>query len=231
MQDINTGSKDDEIFIFLDESGKFHPNHVSRYFAVGGFYCRRKEMPRIKNRYKKLNAKMKRAKGLEQNVEIKARDCMTNEEKIALIKEAESNSSFCGCGFVYKKSNLNLSKFDETYAFNYAVLKIVQKLISADKSTLGIKKISIICDNQNLKEERKKDLAKFFNTFFYLDGIEFDVTYVDSSSNYLVQLADLLVNTYYLEKKDSNLIKPVTESMDKSKHSVWSYPESSSSIE
>ena len=61
--------------------GSIHKNSKTRYFAVGGYFSFEKDRVKIKAKYKKENLKLKKAKELDLNAEIKSYD-MTEEEKI-----------------------------------------------------------------------------------------------------------------------------------------------------
>lgn len=66
--------------------GSIHKNSKTRYFAVGGYFSFFEDRVKIKAKYKKENLKIKKAKDLDLNTEIKSYD-MTEEEKIRIFNK------------------------------------------------------------------------------------------------------------------------------------------------
>lgn len=64
--------------------GSIHKNSKTRYFAVGGYFCFEEDRVKIRAKYKKDNLKLKKAKKLDLDTEIKSYD-MTEDEKYKFL--------------------------------------------------------------------------------------------------------------------------------------------------
>ena len=69
-----------------------------------------------------------------------------------------------------------------------------------------------------------KNLENYLKTEFCLYNYYFYVTYYDSRNNYGIQLADLIVNTFYNYYKDKRIIKKVIPHIDFTKFRISYFP-------
>ena len=69
--------------------------------------------------------------------------------------------------------------------------------------------------NENI-DKRIEDLK--------LENFNFKVTYYDSATNYGIQLADLIVNTFYNSYKDRNIVKKVLPNLKEKNFRISLFP-------
>ena len=64
-------------------------------------------------------------------------------------------------------------------------------------------------DNRNIRIGELNNLETYLKTEFCLEDFDFKITYYDSKTNYGIQLADLIVNTFYNYYKNNDIVKKV----------------------
>ena len=198
-----------KVFVYLDESGSIHKNSKTRYFAVGGYFTFFFFINKILSTYKRINKTIKDNRNIDLNKEIKSYD-MLDEEKIMMFQNIQKIKNFYGCVKIFDKYLMNKQIVEANIFFNYAV-----KLIFLDCILKYIKNIKeplefiISIDNRNIKVGKLNGLEDYLNTEFCLDNYLFKVTYYDSASNFGIQLADLVVNTFYNFYKKYEIVKKV----------------------
>lgn len=100
--------------------------------------------------------------------------------------------------------------------FNYAVKLLFKDciipLLNLELISSNIEFIVSI-DNRNIRVGELNNLETYLKTEFCLENFDFKITYYDSSYNYGIQLADLIVNTFYNYYKDKNIVKNVIASL------------------
>ena len=102
--------------------------------------------------------------------------------------------------------------YDSNVFYIFAVYKLLNEcILPILNKQYGNEKLSFIiaAEDRNIASSNLKDLEKFLKTIFCLEGYDFNVTYYDSSTNYGIQLADLIVNTLYNKYRDFEIVKDV----------------------
>lgn len=197
-----------KVYVYIDESGSIHKNSKTAYFAVGGYFTFFKEKNKILSNYKKINKHIKEERNISLNTEIKSYN-MTDEDKKNIFTEMQNINAFCGCVKVFKKHSMKKEIVESNIFFNYAVKLLFKDsiipLIDIKDNIMFI--VSI--DNRNISVGKLNDLETYLQTEFCLENYSFKVTYYDSASNYGIQLADLIVNTFYNSFKDKRIVKNV----------------------
>lgn len=211
------------MMIFLDESGHIHTNCKDRYFAIGGYCCAKDKSTKIKSKYKKENKKIKNAYGLPLDIELKARD-MTDYQKIQLFKSVQNVEGFCGIGIVFDKQKMFRKVTKENIFFNYGVRTLIDDVVFPLVDMTDETIFHIICDNRSIKVGDIKDLEKYLNTEFFMENCSFTVQYVDSATDYRVQLADLIVNTVYMRKHNRPIVDSVLKALNRDRFSLTQFP-------
>ena len=79
-------------------------------------------------------------------------------------------------------------------------------------------------DNRNIRVGDLNNLEMYLKTEFCLENFNFKVTYYDSANNYGIQLADLIVNTFYNLYKDRNIVKKVLAHLKEKKFRISLFP-------
>lgn len=200
-----------KIYVYIDESGSIHKNSNTRYFAVGGFFVMQKDKAKVRSIYKRINKQIKENHGYSLDKEVKSFD-MTQSEKIEVFNKIQDIDSFYGVAKVFDKNLMHKEIIQSNVFFNYAV-KILLKdcilpLLNLAQNDEEIEFILSV-DNRNVGVDNLKDLQSYLNTEFCMSDMSFQVTYYDSSTNFLIQLADLVVNTFYNKYKDIRIVDKV----------------------
>lgn len=206
--------------------GSIHKNSKTRYFAVGGYFSEEKDRLKIKSKYKKENFRLKKEKNLDLDIEIKSYN-MTENEKIRIFNKIQDIETFCGCVKVFDKRYMKKEIVDSNIFFNYSVKVLIQdcilpeiKLQNNDESIEFI--ISI--DNRNIRVGDLNNLETYLKTEFCIYQDDFKITYYDSRTNYGIQLADLIVNTFYNVYKDISIVEHLVKEIKFKKFRVSLFP-------
>ncbi len=209
--------------------GSIHKNSKTRYFAVGGYFSFEKDRVKIKAKYKKENLKLKKAKELDLNAEIKSYD-MTEEEKIQIFNKIQDIETFHGCVKVFDKEYMRKEIVDSNIFFNYAVKVLIQDCIipelNLQENDEPIKFI-ISIDNRNIRVGELNNLETYLKTEFCIYDDDFKITYYDSKTNYGIQLADLTVNTFYNFYKDASIVENLIKELKTKNFRVSLFPRNS----
>ena len=215
-----------KIYVYIDESGSIHKNSKTRYFAVGGYFTFFEGKNKIISLYKKCNKNIKDKRNIDLKKEIKSYD-MTDDEKIEIFKRVEEVKDFCGIAKVFDKKLMNKEIVESNIFFNYAVKLLfsdcIIPLIDLKKINEKIEFITSV-DNRNIKVGDLKNLENYLKTEFCLENFDFKITYYNSATNYGVQLADLIVNTFYNIHKNRSIVKKVIPSLRKDKFRISIFP-------
>lgn len=212
-----------QIYIYLDESGSIHKNAKTRYFAVGGYFSKKEDKNKITSSYKRFNYEVKKRRNINLDTEIKSFNYL-DSEKINIFKLVQDFDSFCGCAIVFDKSKMRKEIMASNVFFNYAVKLLINDcvlpLIEYEKNIDFVLSV----DNRNLKVGDLKMLGEYLKTEFCLYNYSFRVKYYDSKYNYGIQLADLIVNTFYNNFKNIEIVKDVIASLDYHKFRISEFP-------
>ncbi len=200
-----------KIYVYLDESGSIHKNSNTKYFAVGGYFVFLKDKNKVTSFYKRINKSIKDSRNIPLNKEIKSYN-MINEEKINIFNKIQDIDTFYGCVKIFEKSSMRKEIIESNIFFNYAV-KILFKdciipLLNLNQINNDIDFI-ISIDNRNIRVGDLNNLETYLKTEFCLENFNFKIIYYDSATNFGVQLADLIVNTFYNYYKDKKIVKKV----------------------
>lgn len=215
-----------KIFVYLDESGSIHKNSPTKYFAVGGYFTFAEDKNKITSKYKKINKKMKEEKIISLDKEIKSYD-MSDDDKINIFNKIQDIDTFYGTVNVFDKNQMRKEVVESNIFFNYAV-KLVFKdciipLLNLNQINENIEFI-ISIDNRNIRVGDLNNLETYLKTEFCLSNFDFKVTYYDSAFNYGIQLADLIVNTFYNSYKDRKIVERVLPSLKGKNFRVSLFP-------
>lgn len=219
-----------KIYVYLDESGSIHKNSKTRYFAVGGYFTFEKDKMKIKAKYRQENLKLKKAKNLSLDSEIKSYD-MTEEEKINIFNKIQDIDTFHGCVKVFDKSSMKKEIIDSNIFFNYAVKVLITDCILP---VLNLQELDepiefiISIDNRNIRVGELNNLETYLKTEFCIYDDDFSITYYDSKTNYGIQLADLTVNTFYNYYKNSEIVENLIKELKPKNFRVSLFPRNAS---
>lgn len=212
-----------KVYVYIDESGSIHKNSKTKYFAVGGYITLESDKNKIISKYKKNNLDVKKKKGIDLKSEVKSFHYSQNE-KIKIFKSVEKMDTFCGFAIIFNKEIMKKEIVESNIFFNYAVRLIFKDCILP---LLNINNIEFVVsvDNRSIKVGNLKDLENYLKTEFCIEDVNFFVTYYDSKINFGIQLADLIVNTFYNSYKKIEIVESVINSLDKRKYRISLFPE------
>ena len=210
------------IFLYIDESGSIHANSKTKYFAVGGFFVLENDKGKVVSIFKKINMAAKQNRKIDSRTELKSYDYLDNE-KIKIFIETQNIETFIGCVKIFDKNKLPILIYDCNSFFNYSVYVLIKECIIPYlffKYANEKYEFIINADDRNTGAKNKKDLEKSLNTIFCLHNCEFNVEYFNSAFNYGIQVADLIVNTFYNKYKDLSIVKNILPFIDNKKFIV-----------
>ena len=116
---------------------------------------------------------------------------------------------------------------DSNISFNYAVKVLINDCIIP---TLNLQNTNesiefiISIDNRNIRVGELNNLETYLKTEFCIYDDDFKITYYDSKTNYGIQLADLIVNTFYNDYKDNTIVKNVIKELKPKNFRVSLFP-------
>ena len=215
-----------KIYVYLDESGSIHKNSKTKYFAVGGYFSLEQDKMKIKAKYKKENLKLKRLKKIGLDTEIKSYD-MEEIEKIRIFNKIQDINTFQGCVKVFDKQAMKKEIVDSNIFFNYAVKVLINDCILP---TLNLQNLNepiefiISIDNRNIRVGELNNLETYLKTEFCMFDDDFKIKYYDSKTNYGIQLADLIVNTFYNKYKDITIVENLIKELKPKNFRVSIFP-------
>ena len=137
---------------------------------------------------------------------------MTDEEKIKIFNKIQDVDTFYGCVKIFEKASMKKEIIESNIFFNYAVKILFKDCIIP---LLNLNQINgdidfmVSIDNRNIRIGDLNNLETYLKTEFCLENFNFKITYYDSATNFGVQLADLIVNTFYNYYKDKKIVKNV----------------------
>lgn len=215
-----------KIYVYLDESGSIHTNSKTRYFAVGGYFTFENDKTKIKSKYKKENLKLKQLKNISLDQEIKSYD-MSEAEKITIFNKIQDIDTFQGCVKIFDKHAMKKEIVDSNIFFNYAVKVLLADCIIPELNFQNIEEeieFIISIDNRNIRVGELNNLETYLKTEFCLYNYDFNIKYYDSKTNYSIQLADLIVNSFYNSYKDISLVKNLIKELKPKNFRVSLFP-------
>lgn len=199
-----------EINLYIDESGNLGTG-MGRYFLICALEVDSKIKSSIVKRAGRVICRFKEKNNIPKTTELKG--FSLNEEK---RNELLDKILYRGIKVRYIVLDLNqttilLKKADDKNAcFNYLIQLIVKQII---KEFPNIEKINLFLDNRSVKIGNRLSLKPYLYNKLVLEQletknnikrIEFNITYFESESCYLIQWADIVANSLY-KKYNSNI--------------------------
>lgn len=130
--------------------------------------------------------------------------------------------------YIYLDESGSIHKNSKTRYFAvggyFTYFKERNKIISIYKRINKDIKIKRDVALRNIKVGKLNGLEDYLNTEFCLYNYSFKVTYYDSSTNYGIQLADLIVNTFYNSYKKYDIVKNVMPVINHRKFLISLFP-------
>lgn len=158
--------------------------------------------------------------------ELKSFD-FSSDEKIEIFSEIQDVDNFFGCVKIFDKNVMNKEIVHSNIFFNYAVKVLIKDCILPILKDEILKqpiKFIVSIDNRNIRVQELDNLEKYLKTEFCIDNYDFAITYYDSKTNFCIQLADLVVNTFYNYYKDIKIVKKVIPTLKPKNFRISLFP-------
>ena len=143
-----------------------------------------------------------------------------------IFKEVQKFKNFYGCAKIFVKDRMKKEILHSNIFFNYAVKLIINDCILPLLKNSKEQEFEFFLhiDNRNVGVGNLKNLENYLNTEFCMFAYNFSVKYYDSRSSYGIQLADLIVNTFYNYYKDKKLIRELLPFIKNNKFKISLFP-------
>lgn len=210
------------INIYIDESGSMTTKHAEHYpyFVIALVVAKDKQkLRKVYKRFVSKHHEELRCTDLKNKMfkedkfsELKG-SCLTEELKISFLDFFCKNDLFEVYYIRIKNSDIRYGLYNNTArAFNFVLKNALQSLLEA--GFLPNDDYYLHIDERNEKPNSIHDLEGYLNIELHtghgLAG-EFKVKYYDSSSNPLIQIADVFSNTYYIYSLNGSLKDKMNE--------------------
>ncbi len=198
-----------EMNLYIDESGNLGTG-MGRYFLICALEVDSNIKSSILKRAGRVICRFKERNNIPKTTELKGfrlNDAKRNE---LLDKILYKGIKVRYIVLDLKQTTMLLKKPDDKNAcFNYLIQLIVKQIIC---EVPGIEKINLFLDNRSVKIGNRLSLKPYLYNKLVLEQLEtkpkvkridFDITYLESESCYLIQWADIIANSLY-KKYNSN---------------------------
>lgn len=196
--------------MFLDDSGQLHPKYPhGDYFVYGGLLVQESDFHTVNTGYKKLVNIIKKEKKIQGELKTSMMDNGIRTRLLKGLAKLSGEQIFVTVK-VSTLRRLDFSKKRDVVRYkNYIIKRLVQQLIDTGKLPQNCNFVEIHIDNQNVAHSAQDSLQDYLFNIFNEDNYyyihrqyqqttfqcDFRVLFKDSSTNYLIQAADLLANT------------------------------------
>lgn len=203
------------LYVYVDESGSITKTNISnnRYFVIAMVYT--DDPIAIRRLFKKKISQLMKKNDkyrdmIQLKKEIKGSDISETIKKEVYKHILEYGSEKIELGLIVLDNEYTTDKFIENHArsFNYMIQTYLDSCFRKHSKFMnGFGKIEFIIDEQNIATGAEYELCGYLNQQLTLKNPIcdlFNVSYMDSKNEKLVQLADFVANTFYrnIEKKN-----------------------------
>lgn len=185
-------------YLFLDESGNLHKNSPDRFFVIGGIFTN--NYTDIKKSYVEINKELKEKLNMDFEAELKAA-YLNMEEKMDIVVKLGQMKGMYIVGIIVDKEKIGIEIERIHLYYNYIIRKLLDYLIRIKLIKIGKDDdLYLNIDKSSMKIEDINSLQNYLRTHFNIEKnypFEITVAYWDSKKNYMVQVADMMVNTMW----------------------------------
>lgn len=185
-------------YLFLDESGNLHKNSPDRFFVIGGIFTN--NYTDIKKSYVEINKELKEKLNMDFEAELKAA-YLNMEEKMDIVVKLSQMKGMYIVGIIVDKEKIGIEIERIHLYYNYIIRKLLDYLIRIKLIKIGKDDdLYLNIDKSSMKIEDINSLQNYLRTHFNIEKnypFEITVAYWDSKKNYMVQVADMMVNTMW----------------------------------
>lgn len=203
------------LYVYVDESGSITKTNISnnRYFVIAMVFT--DDPVKIRRLFKKkISQMMKKNEKYKDMIyskkEIKGSDISETTKRNVYKHILENGSEKLELGLIVLDNEYTTDRFIENHArtFNYLIQTYLDSCFrNHSKFMKGHGKIQLIIDEQNIATGADYELCGYLNQQLTLKNPIcdlFDVAYMDSKNEKLVQLADFVANTFYRNIEKNN---------------------------
>ncbi len=203
------------LYVYVDESGSITKTNISnnRYFVIAMIFT--DDPIAIRRLFKKKISQMMKRNDkyrelIQQNKEIKGSDISETIKNDIYKYILLHGSDKIELGLVVLDNEYTTEKFIQNHArsFNYMIQTYLDSCFRKySKFMKGYGRINFIIDEQNIATGAEYELCGYLNQQLTLKNPIcdlFEVSYLDSKNEKLIQLSDFVANTFYrnIEKKN-----------------------------
>lgn len=185
-------------YLFLDESGNLHKNSPDRFFVIGGIFTN--NYTDIKKSYVEINKELKEKLNMDFETELKGA-YLNMEEKMDIVVKLGQMKGMYIVGIIVDKQKIGIEIERIHLYYNYIIRKLLDYLIKIKLIKIGKDDdLYLNIDKSSMKIEDINSLQNYLRTHFNIEkkySFEITVAYWDSKKNYMVQVADIMVNTMW----------------------------------
>lgn len=185
-------------YLFLDESGNLHKNSPDRFFVIGGIFTN--NYTDIKKSYVEINKELKEKLNMDFETELKGA-YLNMEEKMDIVVKLGQMKGMYIVGIIVDKQKIGIEIERIHLYYNYIIRKLLDYLIKIKLIKIGKDDdLYLNIDKSSMKIEDINSLQNYLRTHFNIEKkypFETTVAYWDSKKNYMVQVADIMVNTMW----------------------------------
>lgn len=192
-----------EINLYIDESGNLGVG-MGRYFLICALEVDASIKTSIVKRAGRVICRFKEKNNIPKTTELKGFSLNKENRNELLDKILYKGIKVRYIVLDLKQTTMLLAKSDDKNAcFNYLIQLIVKHVIHEQPD---IEKINLFLDNRSVKIGNRLSLKPYLYNKLVLEQletkhnvkrIEFDITYLESESCYLIQWADIIANSLY----------------------------------
>lgn len=192
-----------EINLFIDESGNLGTG-MGRYFLICALEVDSSIKTSISKRAGRIICRFKEKNNIPKTTELKGFSLNKENRNELLDKILYKGIKVRYIVLDLKQTTMLLAKSDDKNAcFNYLIQLIVKQIIH---ELPDIEKINLFLDNRSVKIGNRLSLKPYLYNKLVLEQletkhsvkrIEFEITYLESESCYLIQWADIIANSLY----------------------------------
>lgn len=192
-----------EINLYMDESGNLGTG-MGRYFLICALEVDATLKSSIVKRAGRVICRFKEDNNIPKTTELKGYSLSKERRNELLEKILYKGIKVRYIVLDLKQTTMLLTKPDDKNAcFNYLVQLIVKQVIG---EMPDIEKINLFLDNRSVKIGNRLSLKPYLYNKLVLEQleskrrvkrIEFEITYLESESCYLIQWADIVANSLY----------------------------------
>ena len=208
-----------EINLYIDEPGNLGTG-MGRYFLICALDVDSSIKSSILKRAGRVICRFKEKNNIPKTTELKGFRLNSEKRNELLDKILYKGVKVRYIVLDLKQTTMLLKKSDDKNAcFNYLIQLLVKQIIH---EIPDIEKINLFLDNRSVKIGNRLSLKPYLYNKLVLEQletkqnvkrIEFEITYLESDSCYLIQWADIIANSLYKRynsNEDSfyNKIKP-----------------------